>query len=176
MANTVSWAQPFPGVSVMDTPTPIFEHPGPACCPCDADSPSIPSRSQVPRYGNSRRTRHAATSRDLHRILFQASGAHAFMLMGKSEGGTDMLANPLEDGIPAIDRASPVDSDAAWLSRLERMIGHTLFTLQAGLWEAVTLLDLQSALVQVAESRQARPGGVLITRAIPVGRWPLTAT
>lgn len=144
MSNTVSWAHPFSGASVMDTPTPIFGHPSPVCCPCDPDSTSIPSRAEVPWCGDPHRPRNAATSWDLHRIQFQATMAHAVMLMGKSEVGTDMLARPLEDGIQAIDRASPVDSDAAWLRRLERRIGHTLFTLQAGLWEAITLLNFRS--------------------------------
>ena len=76
------------------------------------------------------------------------------LLTAKSDGAPDMLAIALEDGIPAgvlsaIDRAAPVVSDAAWLRRMQRLIGHTLIALQSGLWAAVTPLDFETAMMQI---------------------------
>ena len=49
-----------------------------------------------------------------------------------------MLATALEDGIPAgVSRppkmGAPVDSDASWPRRLQKLIGHPLIALAAGL-------------------------------------------
>ena len=68
-----------------------------------------------------------------------------------------MLATALEDGIPAgvlsaTEKGAPVDSDASWLRRLQKLIGHTLIALAAGLWAAVTPLDFETALLQVVEA------------------------
>ena len=76
------------------------------------------------------------------RILMSAAAA---------DGAPDMLATALDDGIPAgvlsaIEDGVPMVSDASWLRRQQMLIGHTLLTLQCGLWAAVTPLDLEAAL------------------------------
>ena len=74
-----------------------------------------------------------------------------------------MLATALEDGIPAgvlsaTEKGAPVDSDASWLRRLQKLIGHTLIALAAGLWAAVTPLDFETALLQVVEASKPITG------------------
>ena len=73
-----------------------------------------------------------------------------------ADGSPDMLEAATGDGIPtevleAIAAKTPVQSDASWLKQDQRLIGHTLICLQAGLWAAVTRLDFETALRGVVE-------------------------
>ena len=73
-----------------------------------------------------------------------------------ADGAPDMLAQAGSDGIPteilrAISTNSAVQSDASWLQQDQRLIGHTLICLQAGLWAAVTELDFEMALRGIIE-------------------------
>ena len=76
-----------------------------------------------------------------------------------ADGAPDLLATALDDGIPsgvlsAISDGTPMVSDASWLRREQMLIGHTLIALQCGLWAAVTPLDFEVALRQVAGGRR----------------------
>lgn len=73
-----------------------------------------------------------------------------------ADGAPDLLAQASSDGIPteilrAISTSAPVQSDASWLKQDQRLIGHTLICLQAGLWAAVTELDFEMALRGIIE-------------------------
>ena len=107
------------------------------------------------------------------------------MEAASSDGCPDMLETALRDGIPpdvleSIVTGGPVCEDCSWLRRDQRLIGHTLIALQAGLWAAVTSLGFEDALRQVVEAggdtdtNGAVAGAVLGARygasAIP-GRW-----
>ena len=81
----------------------------------------------------------------------------ALMAAASEDECPDMLGAALRDGIPSEILASivgdePVIGDCSWLRRDQRLIGHTLIALQAGLWAAVTPLDFESALRQVVEA------------------------
>ena len=81
----------------------------------------------------------------------------ALMAAASEDGCPDMLGAALRDGIPSEILASivgdePVIGDCSWLRRDQRLIGHTLIALQAGLWAAVTPLDFEAALRQVVEA------------------------
>ena len=81
----------------------------------------------------------------------------AVMAAASEDGCPDMLGAALRDGIPSEILASivgdePVIGDCSWLRRDQRLIGHTLIALQAGLWAAVTPLDFEAALRQVVEA------------------------
>lgn len=63
----------------------------------------------------------------------------------------------MKDGVPSdvlksIVGGEPVTEDCSWLRRDQRLIGHTLIALQAGLWSAVTPLGFEQALRQVVEA------------------------
>ena len=107
------------------------------------------------------------------------------MEASSADGCPDMLATALGDGIPSDELESiagggPLIEDCSWLRRDQRLIGHTLIALQAGLWSAVTPLGFEEALRQVVEAggdtdtNGAVAGAVLGARygatAIP-GRW-----
>ena len=86
-----------------------------------------------------------------------------------ADGCPDMHAAALRDGIPSGVLASvvggvPVVEDASWLRRDQRLIGHTLIAMQAGLWAAVTPLGFEEALRQVVEA-----GGDTATNGAVVG-------
>ncbi len=107
------------------------------------------------------------------------------MAAASADGCPDLLGTALSDGIPSdvlecIADDNPVTEDCSWLRGDQRLIGHTLIALQAGLWAAVTPLDFETALRQVVEAggdtdtNGAVAGAVLGARygatAIP-GRW-----
>ena len=109
----------------------------------------------------------------------------ALMGAASGDGCPDMLGAAMGDGIPSdvlesIVSGVPVAEDCSWLRRDQRLIGHTLIALQAGLWAAVTPLGFEEALRQVVEAggdtdtNGAVVGAVLGARygasAIP-GRW-----
>ncbi len=109
----------------------------------------------------------------------------ALMAAASGDGCPDMLETALMDGIPSdvlesIASGVPVPEDCSWLRLDQRLIGHTLIALQAGLWAAVTPLGFEEALRQVVEAggdtdtNGAVAGAVLGARygatAIP-GRW-----
>ncbi len=81
----------------------------------------------------------------------------ALMASASEDECPDMLGAALRDGIPSEILASIVDrepliGDCSWLRKDQRLIGHTLIALQAGLWAAVTPLDFETALRQVVEA------------------------
>ena len=81
----------------------------------------------------------------------------ALVESASADGCPDMLGTALRDGIPSdvlesIASGVPVPEDCSWLRRDQRLIGHTLIALQAGLWSAVTPLDFETALRQVVEA------------------------
>ena len=107
------------------------------------------------------------------------------MEAASADGCPDLLGTAVKDRIPSdvlesIANAIPVPEDCSWLRRDQRLIGHTLIALQAGLWSAVTPLNFEGALRQVVEAggdtdtNGAVAGAVLGARygssAIP-GRW-----
>ena len=109
----------------------------------------------------------------------------ALMAAASTDGCSDLLGTALSDGIPSdvlecIADDNPVTEDCSWLRGDQRLIGHTLIAMQAGLWAAVTPLGFESALRQVVEAggdtdtNGAVAGAVLGARygatAIP-GRW-----
>ena len=90
--------------------------------------------------------------------LLQEADANlpALMSAASTDGAPDILAIARGDGIPtevlgAIASGSQVQSDASWLKQDQRLIGHTLICLQAGLWAAVTELDFETALRGIIE-------------------------
>ena len=81
----------------------------------------------------------------------------ALMAAASEDECPDMLGAALRDGIPSeilagIMGDEPVIGGCSWLRRDQRLIGHTLIALQAGLWAAVTPLDFEAALRQVVEA------------------------
>ena len=73
------------------------------------------------------------------------------------DGAPDMLAVAERDGIPTevlvgIAKDTPLPYDASWLRQDQKLIGHTVLTLQCGLWAAVTELDFETALRGIIES------------------------
>ena len=93
----------------------------------------------------------------------------ALMAAASEDECPDMLGAALRDGIPSEILASivgdePVIGDCSWLRRDQKLIGHTLIALQAGLWAAVTPLDFEEALRQVVEA-----GGDTDTNGAVVG-------
>ena len=81
----------------------------------------------------------------------------ALMAAASSDGCPALHDAALRDGIPSEVLASivgggPVFEDASWLRRDQKLIGHTLIAMQAGLWAAVTPLGFESALRQVVEA------------------------
>ena len=120
-------------------------------------------------------------------LLLRGTEPNLSALMGAASGDgcPDMLGTALRDGIPSdvlesIASGGPAPEDCSWLRREQRLIGHTLIALQAGLWSAVTPMDFEDALRQVVEAggdtdtNGAVAGAVLGARygasAIP-GRW-----
>ena len=93
----------------------------------------------------------------------------AMFVAARADGAPDMLAAASHDGIPveildAIGEGAPVVSDASWLRQEQKLIGHTLLAMQAGLWAAVTPLGFESALRQIVEA-----GGDADTNGAVVG-------
>ena len=81
----------------------------------------------------------------------------ALIAAASADGCPDMLAGALNDGIPSdvlagIVGGNPVVEDASWLRKNQRLIGHTLIAMQAGLWAAVTPLGFEEALRQVVDA------------------------
>ena len=120
-------------------------------------------------------------------LLLKGTEPNLTALMGAASGDgcPDMLRAALKDGIPSdvlesIASGVPVAEDCSWLRGEQRLIGHTLIALQAGLWSAVTPLGFEDALRQVVEAggdtdtNGAVAGAVLGARygasGIP-GRW-----
>ena len=80
----------------------------------------------------------------------------ALMASASADGAPNMLEAATGDGIPtevleAVASKTPVQSDASWLKQDQRLIGHTLICVQAGLWAAVTKLDFEMALRGIIE-------------------------
>ena len=93
----------------------------------------------------------------------------ALLAAASTDGALDMLAQASSDGIPTdvlagIAGGGPVVSDASWLRKDQRLIGHTLLAMQAGLWAAVTPLGFEAALRQIVEA-----GGDTDTNGAVVG-------
>ena len=81
----------------------------------------------------------------------------ALMSAAAADGVPDLLQQSQRDGIPAdilaaLAAGNPVAPDCAWLRTDQRLIGHTLLAMQAGLWAAATPLDFAAALREVVES------------------------
>ena len=69
----------------------------------------------------------------------------ALMAAASADACPDTLRAAVKDGVPSdvlksIVGGEPVTEDCSWLRRDQRLIGHTLIALQAGLWSAVTPL------------------------------------
>ncbi|MDE2717253.1 MAG: ADP-ribosylglycohydrolase family protein [Chloroflexota bacterium] len=84
-------------------------------------------------------------------------GLSALIAAASEDGCPDMLGAALRDGIPSdvlesIASGVPVEEECSWLRRDQKLIGHTLIALQAGLWAAVTPLGFEEALRQVVEA------------------------
>lgn len=74
-----------------------------------------------------------------------------------ADGAPDLLATAADDGIPtevltSLAEGQPISADAAWLRCDQHLIGHTLLTMQAGLWAATPPLDFEAALVQLVSA------------------------
>ena len=81
----------------------------------------------------------------------------ALMAAASEDGCPDLLGTAVKDGIPSdvlesIVGGESVTEDCSWLRLDQRLIGHTLIALQAGLWSAVTPLGFEEALRQVVEA------------------------
>ncbi len=81
----------------------------------------------------------------------------ALLAAASADGAPDLLGAASGDGIPievlaAIADGDPVVSSTSWLRRDQRLIGHTLLAMQAGLWAAVTPLDFGTALRSIVEA------------------------
>ena len=92
-------------------------------------------------------------------LLLKGTEPDLSALMGAAlgDGCPDMLEGALKDGIPSdvlesIAGGGQVPEDCSWLRGEQRLIGHTLIALQAGLWSAVTPLGFEDALRQVVEA------------------------
>ena len=80
----------------------------------------------------------------------------ALMSAAAADGSPDLLEKSSRDGIPAdiltaIAHGNPIPPDCAWLRQDQKLIGHTLLTMQAGLWAAATPLGFDAALREVVE-------------------------
>ena len=102
-----------------------------------------------------------------------------------ADGCPDLAAIAHRDGIPAdildaIAAGRPIPPGVDWLRQDQRLIGHTLLCLQAGLWAAATPLNFEDALIALiggggdTDTNGALAGAVLGARygasAIPP-RW-----
>lgn len=109
----------------------------------------------------------------------------ALLDAASADGCPDLAAVAHRDGIPAaildaIAAGQPIPANADWLRQDQRLIGHTLLCLQAGLWAAATPLNLEDALIAIVsgggdtDTNGALAGAVLGARygatAIPQ-RW-----
>ena len=79
------------------------------------------------------------------------------MSAAAADGAPDLLQQSQRDGIPAdvlaaISGSNSVAPDCSWLRQDQRLIGHTLLAMQAGMWAAVTPLDFEAALREVVEA------------------------
>ena len=114
-----------------------------------------------------------------------APDLRALLAAAQADGAPNLAAAASDDGIPSavLDSVSsgyPVAAGPDWLRRDQRLIGHTLLALQAGLWAAVTPHNLEDALVGIVsaggdtDTNGAVAGAVLGARygasAIPQ-RW-----
>ena len=109
----------------------------------------------------------------------------ALLDAARADGCPDLAAVAHRDGIPAaildaIAAGDNIPANADWLRQDQRLIGHTLLCLQAGLWAAATPLNLEDALIAIVsgggdtDTNGALAGAVLGARygatAIPQ-RW-----
>ena len=114
-----------------------------------------------------------------------APDLRALLAAAQADGAPNLAAAASDDGIPSavLDSVSsgyPVAAGPDWLRHDQRLIGHTLLALQAGLWSAVTPHNLEDALVGIVsaggdtDTNGAVAGAVLGARygasAIPQ-RW-----
>ena len=81
----------------------------------------------------------------------------ALMSAAAADGAPDLLEKSSRDGIPAdiltaIAHGNPIPPDCAWLRQDQKLIGHTLLAMQAGLWAAATPLGFDAALREVVEA------------------------
>ena len=93
----------------------------------------------------------------------------AIMDAAVADGCPDLAAIAHNDRIPAdildaIAVGNNISHDAAWLQQDQRLIGHTLIALQAGLWAAATPLNLEDALIALVNA-----GGDTDTNAAVAG-------
>ena len=103
----------------------------------------------------------------------------------RADGCPDLAAEAVEAGVPSgllenVARGRPSPGDARWMRGNRGPKGHTVLTLQAGLWAVTTPLNLEEALVELVNSggdtdtNGALAGAVLGARygasAIP-GHW-----
>ena len=103
----------------------------------------------------------------------------------RADGCPDLVAEARGAGVPSgllenVMRGRPAPSDARWMRGNRGPKGHTVLTLQAGLWAVTTPLNLEEALVELVNSggdtdtNGALVGAVLGARygasAIP-GHW-----
>lgn len=118
-------------------------------------------------------------------LLGAAPDPGAVLAAARADGAPGFLETARADGIPAeifraFDRAAAPPAGISWLRRDQKLIGHALLALQAGLWAAVAPLGLEEALVAVvgaggdADTNAAVAGAVLGARhgaaAVP-RRW-----
>ena len=92
-------------------------------------------------------------------LLLNGGGADlpAMLAAAAADGCPDLAAIAHRDGIPADILDAMVSGDAIppgidWLRRDQRLIGHTLLCLQAGLWAAATPLNFEDALIAVVSA------------------------
>ena len=71
--------------------------------------------------------------------------------------------------------AGPPSADTSWLCRDQHLIGHTLLTLQVGLWAAVTTLNFEDALVQVVRAGGDTDTNAAVAGAVLGARYGATA-
>ncbi len=79
------------------------------------------------------------------------------MQSAAADGCPDLLGTARNDGIPthvleSIVEGAAMPKDVSWLWEDQKLIGHSLIALQAGMWCAVTPLGFEAALRQVVEA------------------------
>ena len=104
----------------------------------------------------------------------------AVLAAATADGAPDLHAAAAADGIPTdvfarLAAGRPPSSDTSWLCRDQRLIGHTLLTLQVGLWAAVTTLNFEDALVQVVRAGGDTDTNAAVAGAVLGARYGATA-
>ena len=104
----------------------------------------------------------------------------AVLAAAAADGAPDLHAAAAVDGIPTDVFASladgqPPGADASWLRRDQHLIGHTLLTLQVGLWAAITPLNFEDALVQVVRGGGDTDTNAAVAGAVLGARYGATA-